>query len=216
MKPAILIPCKELARGKSRLAGCLPPPARATLCEFFLCRTIEAAVAAAGRCCVRVIARDPRVTAVAAAHGVGIIDDGGAGLNGALMRARATILSEAPDCAALILPIDLPLVSAGALGRVLAMREAAVIVPDEAGAGTNILRLAAAALREFPFAYGPQSYARHGAAARVAGIEMRRVDDPDLMFDIDRPEHYRRWAPHDPAWRAIMAGEFPASAGGGS
>lgn len=216
MKLAILIPCKDFNRGKSRLAACLPPPARAALCEFFLRRTLEAAVAAAGRRCVRVIAGDPRVATMAAAHGVAIIDDGGAGLNGALMRARTKILSEAPDCAALILPIDLPLVSAGALARVLTLREAAVIVPDEAGAGTNILRLDAAALAEFPFAYGPRSYARHAAAARLIGIEMRRIEEPDLMFDVDRPEHYRRWAPSDPAWCAVMAGDPAASACGGS
>jgi 2-phospho-L-lactate guanylyltransferase len=216
VKLAILIPCKDFNRGKSRLAACLPSPARVRLCEFFLCRTLEAAVAAAGRRCVHVIAGDPRVAAVAAAHGVAIIDDGGAGLNGALMRARAKILSEARNCAALIVPIDLPLVSAGALARIAALPNAAAIVPDEAGAGTNILRLDAAVLAAFPFAYGPRSHARHAAAARLFGIEMRRIEDPDLMFDVDRPEHYRRWAPSDPAWCAVMAGDPAASACGGS
>ena len=49
----ILIPCKNLDRGKSRLAGCLTPRSRRALCEFFLCRTLDVAtqtVAAACRC----------------------------------------------------------------------------------------------------------------------------------------------------------------------
>jgi hypothetical protein len=31
------------------------------------------------------------------------------------------------------------------------------------------------------------------------------------MFDVDRPEHYRRWASKDPAWRAVMDGNAFAS-----
>jgi 2-phospho-L-lactate/phosphoenolpyruvate guanylyltransferase len=206
MKLVVLIPCKDLDRGKSRLAGCLAPRARAALCAFFLRRTLDVAIEALGRRCVRVVTGDRHVAAIAAEHGVGVIADGGGGLNVALEHGRARILSEAGNCAGLILPIDLPLATAGALTRIAAERHAAVIVPDENGAGTNILRLAPAALRRFPFCYGPHSYARHTAAARRIGIDIRRIDDPELMFDVDRPEQYRRWAPGDPAWRAVISG----------
>jgi len=204
MKLVVLIPCKDLDRGKSRLAGCLAPRDRAALCAFFLRRTLNVATQALGRRCVRVITGDRHVAAIAAEHGVGAIADGGGGLNGALELGRARILSEAGDCAALILPIDLPLATAAALTRITAERHAAVIVPDENLKGTNILRLSPAALRRFPFCYGPQSYARHCAAARRAGLDMRRIDNPELMFDVDRPDQYRRWAPGDPAWCALM------------
>jgi len=213
MKLVVLIPCKDLDRGKSRLAGCLTPRARAALCEFFLCRTLDVATEAVGRRCVRVVTGDRHVAAIAAEHGVGAIADGGGGLNGALEHGRARILSEAGDCAGLILPIDLPLATAAALTRIAVERHAAVIVPDENRAGTNILRLAPAALRRFPFCYGPHSYAWHAAAARRIGIGMRRIDDPELMFDVDRPEQYRRWAPGDAGWRAVISGRPPAAAG---
>ncbi len=213
MKLVVLIPCKDLDRGKSRLAGCLTPRARAALCAFFLCRTLDVAIEAVGRRCVRVVTGDRHVAAIAAEHGVGVIADGGGGLNGALEHGRARILSEAGNCAALILPIDLPLATGAALTRIAAERHAAIIVPDENLNGTNVLRLAPAALRRFPFCYGPHSYARHAAAARRIGIDMRRIDDPELMFDIDRPEQYRRWAPGDPAWRGAMSGHPSAVAG---
>lgn len=207
MKVVVLIPCKRFDRGKSRLAGCLAPPLRAALCEFFLRRTLDVAIATAGRKSVRVVTGDRHAAAVAAAYRVGVIADGGAGLNGALRRGRAWILSEGRDCAALILPIDLPLATPSALAAIIAAPNGAVIVPDqhdERIAGTNILRLGPEALRSFAFCYGPQSYARHCAAARLTGTEVRRIDDPGLMFDVDRPEQYRRWAPRDPAWRAVI------------
>jgi 2-phospho-L-lactate/phosphoenolpyruvate guanylyltransferase len=211
MKVVVLIPCKDLDRGKSRLAGCLAPRDRVALCAFFLRRTLDVAIEALGRGCVRVVTGDRHVAAIAAEHGAGVIADGGGGLNGALEHGRSQILREAGDCAALILPIDLPLATAAAVERIASERHAAVIVSDENLNGTNVLRLAPAALRRFPFCYGPQSYARHGAAARRAGFDMRRIDAPELMFDVDRPEHYRRWAPGDPAWRAIMSGALTGS-----
>jgi 2-phospho-L-lactate guanylyltransferase len=210
MKLVVLIPCKDLDRGKSRLAGCLAARDRAALCAFFLRRTLDIAIGSLGRRCVRVVTRDRHVAAIAAEHGVGVIADNRGGLNGALEHGRDRILSEAGDCAALILPIDLPLATAAAVERIASERHAAVIVPDEHLSGTNILRLAPAALRRFPFCYGPESYARHCAAARRAGFDMRRIDDPKLMFDVDRPEQYRRWAPGDPVWRAIISGDSSA------
>jgi 2-phospho-L-lactate guanylyltransferase len=40
----------------------------------------------------------------------------------------------------------------------------------------------------FAFAYGPDSFARHVASARAAGLTVRIVTDPSLAFDIDVPE----------------------------
>jgi len=208
MNLIVLIPCKDLDRGKSRLAGCLSARSRRALCEFFLCRTLDVAAAAVGPVRVRVVTGDPRVAAVAAEYGVAAIADGDTDLNGALARGRAHVLAqvfdnalaEGGDCAGLVLPIDLPLATPAALARVAAAPEPAVIVPDESADGTNILRLAPAAFRQFRFAYGPRSYAAHSAHARDLGLDMRTVNDPLLMFDVDTPEQYQRWAAHDPAW----------------
>jgi 2-phospho-L-lactate/phosphoenolpyruvate guanylyltransferase len=200
MSVVVLIPCKDLDRGKSRLAGCLSPRSRRALCEFFLCRTLDVATAAVGPDSVRVITGDVRVAAVAAEYGVAAVADGDAGLNGALARGRAHVLAQADGRAGLILPIDLPLATPAALARVAAAPEDAVIVPDERHDGTNVLRLAPAPLRHFRFAYGPRSYASHAAQASEIGVPFRSIHDPLLMFDVDTPEQYLRWAAHDPAW----------------
>jgi 2-phospho-L-lactate guanylyltransferase len=195
-----LIPCKNLDRGKSRLAACLSPRSRRALCEFFLCRTLDVVTAAVGAKNVRVVTGDRRVAALAAEYGVAVIADRDADLNEALAQGRDHALAETGDRAGLVLPIDLPLATPAALARVMAAPEAAVIVPDEGADGTNILRLAPVAFRQFRFTYGPRSYAAHRAQASDLGLGVRSVHDPLLMFDVDTPEQYRRWAEHDPAW----------------
>jgi len=193
MSLMIVIPCNNLDRGKSRFAGCLSPRARRALCEFFLCRTLDLATAALDAASVRVVTGDARAAAIAAEYGVAAIADGDADLNAALALGRARILAERNDCAVLILPIDLPLATPAALARTADARGQAVIVPDEAADGTNLLRLSPAALRDFRFAYGPGSYRRHCEEARALGHAPQIMRDPLLMFDVDGPDAYRRW-----------------------
>jgi 2-phospho-L-lactate guanylyltransferase len=200
MTPVVLVPCKDLDRGKSRLAVCLTPRSRRALCEFFLCRTLDVATATVSPANVRVVTSDPRVGAIAREYGVAVIADREGDLNEALERGRQSILTDAGDCAGLVLPIDLPLATPAALGEIAAARQDVVIVPDEAMDGTNVLRLGPRALRGFRFAFGPGSYAAHCANARAAGLAVRTVRAPSLAFDVDGPEQYRRWAPENPAW----------------
>jgi 2-phospho-L-lactate guanylyltransferase len=200
MTPVILIPCKDLDRGKSRLAACLTPRSRRALCEFFLCRTLDVATATVSPAHVRVVTSDPRVRAIAGDYGVGVIADREGDLNGALECGRRRILADIGDCAGLVLPIDLPLATPATLGAIAGAPQDVVIVPDEAMEGTNVLRLGPRALPRFRFAFGPHSYAAHCAVARAAGFEVRTVSAPSLAFDVDGPEQYRRWAPENPEW----------------
>ncbi len=199
MTPVILIPCKDLDRGKSRLADCLSPRSRRALCEFFLCRTLDVATQVSDR--VRVVTSDPRVAAIAAEFGAGAIPDDGADLNGALARGRAAVVAEGDHRAGLILPIDLPLATPAALGRVAASSHA--IVPDEEADGTNVLHLAAPAFRAFRFDFGPCSFAAHRAHARAMGVDCQIVEDPLLMFDVDTPAQFHRWAPDGGSYERI-------------
>jgi 2-phospho-L-lactate/phosphoenolpyruvate guanylyltransferase len=196
----VLIPCKNLDRGKSRLAGCLTPRSRRALCEFFLCRTLDVATQAVTPRQVRVVTSDPRVDTIARDYGVAVILDGGGGLNAALEHGRRHVLAEGAGQAGLVLPIDLPLATPAEIGKVAASTGEVVIVPDEAMAGTNVLWLGPRAFRQFRFSFGARSYAAHCAAARAAGFEAMTAEAPNLAFDVDRPEQYRRWAPENPAW----------------
>jgi 2-phospho-L-lactate guanylyltransferase len=196
----ILIPCKNLDRGKSRLAGCLTPRSRRALCEFFLCRTLDVATQTVPSAQVRVVTSDPRVETIARDHGIAVIPDPGGGLNVALERGRRHVLAEGGGQAGLVLPIDLPLATPAELGKVMSAPEEVIIVPDEARAGTNVLRLGPIAFRRFRFSFGVRSYAAHCAQARAIDFEAATIEAPNLAFDVDGAEQYRRWAPENPAW----------------
>ncbi|MBI5129383.1 MAG: 2-phospho-L-lactate guanylyltransferase [Rhodopseudomonas palustris] len=193
----VLIPCKPLAFGKSRLASALDPIGRRWLCERMLRRTLAAAVAAVGAEQVRVVSADVQVRYVAASCGVSAIDDEADGLNGALADARRQLLRDVTTLARLmILPIDLPYVEPEILRRAAAEAAAVMIGPDRKFDGTNLLCIDACYVASFPFRYGPASFQRHADAARALGTTPAIMVDQRLAFDLDAPDDYREWASH--------------------
>lgn len=190
----ILIPCKSLRQGKSRLARVLSPRERRELCAHFLERTLRLALALGTATKVTIITRDVEARTIAATFGVNALEDEGTGLNDAVRAARDAVLCDAgEDSSALILPIDLPCATVAAVRRVTASAADVAISPDERRQGTNLLFLVGRALGAFSFAFGPDSYSRHRRAAESAGFRVAIVEDPLLAFDVDRPEDWRRW-----------------------
>jgi 2-phospho-L-lactate/phosphoenolpyruvate guanylyltransferase len=190
----ILIPCKSLSEGKSRLAPVLAPAERQALCARLLRGALALALALRPVDRVWVITPDPAARAIAGDFGVGAIDDGGLGLNEALRQGLAGLVGEIGDVAtALILPIDLPYATADAVSRALMGDADVTLAPDEVRRGTNLLYLGSRALHAFRFAFGPDSFAAHQAWAQREGFRVDIIDDPRLAFDVDRPEDYERW-----------------------
>lgn len=190
----ILIPCKGLDRGKSRLTEYLDQRSRRALCEFFLCRTLALATSVVPAQQVQVITSDPRAERIAAEYGASHLPDCGIDLNSALSGARSNLVGGAFETfGALVLPVDLPCANAAALQMVLTARADVTIVPDSEGQGTNALFLKQQAFRKFRFAFGPNSFAKHCAAARDAGLAIEIIKDACLAFDVDVPGQYARW-----------------------
>jgi 2-phospho-L-lactate/phosphoenolpyruvate guanylyltransferase len=189
----ILIPCKALATGKSRLAPALDAAERAALCTALLEATLDLALqlVPAERC--HLVTADRAAADRAAARGARTLaEPPGAGLNPALRLARDAISADA-SADLLVLPIDLPLASAAALRALLAVAGEAVAAPDRHGLGTNALYLEAAAAPRFDFRFGEASLAAHRAAAEALGLRFSLYEDPALAFDLDRPEDLRDW-----------------------
>jgi 2-phospho-L-lactate guanylyltransferase len=190
----ILIPCKSLDTGKSRLSPCLDHDRRRALCEWLLEQTLERALRLEGPEHIRVVSADPRATDIAGRYGVGGLPDFGGGLNAALEDGRAALRFEVGgDGSLLILPIDLPYASVEALVQAVSHSADIVIAPDESGMGTNLLLLRRAAFRRLAFAYGPGSYVAHHAAARALAFTIETVKDWRIAFDLDEPEQYIAW-----------------------
>lgn len=189
----VLVPCKGLDTGKSRLSGCLGPRARRSLCERLLGHTLDTAAAFAGPGQVLIVTSDAAAAELAASRGIRRITDAGPGLNAALDGARAALAAEAAVTELLILPTDLPLATSAALARFAAASGDVVIAPDESGTGTNALLLRGGAVPGLPLAFGPGSFAAHVAAGRALGLAVAATDDWRLAFDIDECAQYLRW-----------------------
>jgi 2-phospho-L-lactate guanylyltransferase len=180
---AVVIPVRTFESAKSRLGAVLDAEERRDLVDRLLRRTVAAVLATPGVTEVVVVSPDPEVLAIAEAAGARPLAQGSRGLNPALQEARAVIAADR----ILVLPADLPTVTAGDLAQVLAAGDTAgnpsvVLAPDRHGRGTNALLLTPPDVID-P-AFGVDSRAAHAwlaSSADAAYVEMPGI----LGLDLD-------------------------------
>jgi 2-phospho-L-lactate/phosphoenolpyruvate guanylyltransferase len=185
-----VVPVKSLDRAKSRLAGLLGLAERRALVLEMLGRVLTTLLACrdAALAEVWVTSADPEVLTLAEGRGVRVLIDHAGDLNGALEQARVA-LSEVGAVALLVVPADVPLISAEdvvALARLLAEGADVVLAPDRPDEGTNTLGLRLPCA--LPFRFGEQSAALHRAAAAARGLITRIYRSPTLALDVDDAE----------------------------
>src|SRR5262249_31821574 len=86
----------------------------------------------------------------------------------------------------LMLPIDVPLVTAAEIDELAAAKPGVTIVPSLDGAGTNALVLTPPDAIESCF--GENSFAVHSEQAQARGVALEAARPPGLLLDIDAPE----------------------------
>lgn len=176
---AILIPVKSLNQAKLRLSEKLRPQDRRRLGLAMLADVLRATEKWDNRF---IVTGDPDAEAVGLAFGCSLVPDPGGGLNAAL-RAGTAAAVEAGVESLLILPSDVPMVSADDVTALFAFEEQVVVVPSGDG-GTNAL------LRRPPGcidpAFGAKSALAHQGAAERGGLSLRVVEMESLALDIDR------------------------------
>lgn len=186
---AAIIPVGTLEAAKSRLGGALDAEERQDLAERFLARTLQAVLAVDRIADTLVISPDRQVLRRAAEQGARTLRQRSSGLNAGLDEAREDVLAGGAG-AILVLPIDLPFVTAAAIANVLAPIDDAdpeprvILVTDRHGTGTNVLVLRPPGV--IGFGFGPGSRMAHREAASAVGATYREVDGP-LAFDLDTP-----------------------------
>jgi 2-phospho-L-lactate guanylyltransferase len=184
-----IVPVKPLRRGKSRLAGALSEDERTNLNRSLLQNTLKTLSELKEVEEVLVISRDPHALTIARNYGARTVrEDGQPELNTALK--RATVVAQVyATGAVLILPADLPLITAEDV-RALIERAGepptVVIAPDRHGTGTNALLISPSGLIEYDF--GENSFQRHCQRAKEAGARLEIVNLPSLGLDLDLPE----------------------------
>lgn len=187
------MPVRSLSGGKTRLGEPLDPEERADLVMALLSRTVAAALASNRLSGVSVVSQDPELLSRAREMGAGSLLQETDGLNEGLAEIRAAICGQAS--AMLVLPADLPGISAEAIDRLAEAaaetaaharrRPVVVLVPDRHGTGTNALLLSPP--DAIPFRFGENSRAEHRREAAAAGASYVEVEGP-LSFDVDTPE----------------------------
>jgi 2-phospho-L-lactate guanylyltransferase len=196
---AVIVPVKAFTAAKVRLAAALDPSERADLAR----RLAEVVLAAAPPLPAVVVCDDDEVRAWAQAGGARVVWCPGRGLNGAVAEGVAALRADGVSMA-VVAHADLPL--ATRLDWV-AEFPGVTLVPDRRLDGTNVLAVPTEA--GFRFAYGPGSFARHRAEARVCELPARMVRDGRLAWDVDLPADLAWPSSVGPQARPTAAGLEP-------
>lgn len=134
---------------------------------------------------IAVVTCDRAAESAASARGVTVLHDAAqSGQSDAALIGIRYALETGCD-RAVLLPGDTPLLQPGDVARLITGATGVVIVPDRHGTGTNALALSPPDAIEPSF--GPDSFARHVAAAEAAGMPHRVEEVPALMLDVDTP-----------------------------
>jgi 2-phospho-L-lactate/phosphoenolpyruvate guanylyltransferase len=185
-----VLPVKRLADAKQRLGAALSPGARRALAEAMVVDVLTALRRACRVDRVVVVSSDREAHALARGGAAeAIADPPEPGHSAAAAHGAAWALARGAR-RALLVPGDCPALDAGEVDDLLIVHKAGearvTIVPDRHGTGTNALVLTPP--DAIGPSFGPGSRARHEAAGRAAGAEVRVAHPPTLLLDVDTIE----------------------------
>jgi 2-phospho-L-lactate/phosphoenolpyruvate guanylyltransferase len=185
-----LLPVKDPRNAKQRLAGVLSAEVRERLARLLYEQTLAALSQASGIDRVVVVTSDPEITAHARRSGAVTIEENEQVSHSASADAACRAAMEMGAETALLIPIDVPLVTPADFERLAtagrSLQPGVVIVPSADGTGTNAL--ARTPPDAIPSCFGPGSFRAHLAQARSRAVAADVLRLPGLMFDIDTPE----------------------------
>ncbi len=186
-----IVPVKPFMASKSRLSGVLTPQERAGLSREFLGHALDVLAKVPVVRQTLVISRDPAALALAHSRLARTVTVAGApDLNSALRRATEVAAASRAE-GVLILPTDLPFLTADDVDQLIAPDGAGprvAIAPDRREEGTNALFVAPPGLLAYSF--GAHSFARHVELAQAAGAHVRVCRLPGVALDVDGPEDW--------------------------
>jgi 2-phospho-L-lactate guanylyltransferase len=184
-----IVPVKPLRRGKSRLSGVLGLEARTALNHYLLSNTLEILSTIPEIEHSLVVSRDPEALTIARDYGARTVQEQGSPqLNIALTRATMVAVSHSVQ-GVLIVPADLPLLTAEDIHEVIKRAEnppVVVVTPDRHQKGTNALLVSPPGLIQYEF--GQNSFQQHCLSAEKAGARLEICTRKSVALDIDLPE----------------------------
>jgi 2-phospho-L-lactate guanylyltransferase len=182
-----VVPVKDTACAKQRLAGFLPAHVRQQLALAMLEDVLQAIAAVPELTGMAVVTIDPAAASIALRLGARVWSDGARdGHTGAVTAAAHRLAAQ--GSAMLTIPGDVPLVSPTDIRHLLDVyrsRPGFTIVPARDERGSNAIVCSPADL--VPLRFGADSFFPHLAAARACGVDPTTVHLPGIALDIDEP-----------------------------
>ena len=209
----ILVPIKNTATAKQRLAGVLDQPARTRLAQAMLTDVLTTLHEWENCPGVAVVTSDPYAMDLASGYHFEVIPDpDNPGETGAIEMATRVCLEHGEE-STLVIPGDIPLLQSWELEEIYkyAPAEGSVLVPAGNGRGTN------AALRRpanlFPLRFGNDSFKPHHAVAQGTGKPCIVLKLPGIAVDVDSPsdlQHLLSLPGHTRAQRLARSWNLPS------
>jgi 2-phospho-L-lactate/phosphoenolpyruvate guanylyltransferase len=186
VRTAAILPVKSFSAAKQRLGSLLGSGSRHALAQAMFQDVLSSLRKVEGIEQIVVVASEPSVEFAADEQVVLLEDEDADGQSPAVAAGIRWAIASGFE-RVLLVPGDTPLLAPAEIDALLAdAPEAVVIVPDRHGTGTNGLLLQPPTAIEPSF--GPDSMARHVAAAEAAGVTHRVERVQSLMFDVDTSE----------------------------
>jgi 2-phospho-L-lactate/phosphoenolpyruvate guanylyltransferase len=219
MTTIAILPVKRFGAAKQRLAGTLAADSRRALAQAMLSDVLASLRRLRGLDDVAVVTADPAAASMALSERVRVLED-----SEQAGQSRAALIGirharEAGFDRALLVPGDTPLLDPAEVDDLLERAPGVAIVPDRHLTGTNALLLSPPEAIEPSF--GPDSLARHTAAAEAARVDYSVERVPTLELDVDTAEDLaelaaalRRHPARAPSTRGALAGASAAATRG--
>jgi 2-phospho-L-lactate/phosphoenolpyruvate guanylyltransferase len=183
----ILIPVKNTATAKQRLASILDQAARTELAQAMLHDVLSVLHAWSKRPEIALVTSDSFAIELARTYNFEVVPDPeNPGETAAIEMATQSCVERGIE-STLVIPADIPLIQSWELEEILAHAPAqgSVLVPAADGRGTNAAFRRPANL--FPLRFGNDSFKPHHAAAQSTGKPCVVLSLPGIAVDVDRP-----------------------------
>lgn len=196
---AIVIPAKDPASGKSRLAAILPFEARQSLASILFRETLRFFRANFADVPLVVVTDSPGLAEESRQAGATVLRDERVGLTAAVDQAIAWCLARG-FASALVIHSDIGALRRDEISRLIERprrRPSVILCPSADEGGTNALL--ATPPDAVPIWYGVGSFARYQREAAAHGVAIEVLRLPDLALDLDTPDDVKRFLDRGPA-----------------
>jgi 2-phospho-L-lactate guanylyltransferase len=218
----VLIPVKETAGAKARLASAVPAHLRQGLALAMLEDVLNAVAGVRTIAGIIVVTVDEGATALAQRYSARIITEGARTGHSGAVNTAAAILAREEKGGFLQMPLDIPLVTPAEISTLVALHQEGwsfIIAPSNDELGSNGILVSPPTV--VPLTFGDNSFFPHLRTAESCGIRPQVVRLPGFGLDIDHPEDLYAFArlqsdTYTQAYidRHRLAGETPAGDAG--